>query len=260
MIGATTELPSVFNTDAENEQIEQGHSGVSSVKLIQQALKSKNYDPGTIDGFWGPNTCRAILDFQRAKFGTAKGKYLDYDTFVALGFDIQQADRYASQYGTVCGGITEPPSDYGPGSAPDVSQNDIKKIQAALKRNGYSLALDGIWGVDTCTALFDLQKKNSKTDSNLLLASTFRALGFDTATAQTYAQSFGQVCGPWWSPEAYVGIDPADEVIPVKDNKIPDPGIIPPEPQKASVPIIVAVGLGLGVLGAILFGKKKGRR
>lgn len=261
VLGAVTELPSVFNTDEENEQIEQGHSGVSEVKSIQQALKTRHYDPGTIDGFWGPNTCAAMLAFQKAKFGTAKNKYLDYDTFVALGFDVQQADYFTSKYATVCGGLTEPPSDYGPGTPAVVSENDVKKIQNALIIKGYSLKQDGVWGPNTCTALYDLQKKTTKTNSSLLLSSTFKALGFDGTTAMQYAQSFGQVCGPYWSPDVYKDLTPPDAVKPPKIE--PDPGVVPPAaPAKAGVGVWLALGMAAAVGGAILFGKKgsKSRR
>lgn len=260
VLGATTELPSVFNTDEENVQIEQGHTGVWEVKKIQEALKTRHFDPGPIDGFWGPKTCRAMLDFQRSKFGTAKQKFLDYDTFLALGFGVQQADHYASQYGTVCGGVTEPPSDYGPGTPPVVSENDVKKIQAALRVKGYPLKIDGVWGPVTCESLFALQQETSKTNSSLLLASTFKALGFDGTTAMQYAQSFGQVCGPYWSPEDYVNIDPGD--LPKKpEPEVTPEDVAPVEPVKAGFGLWLVIGMAAAVGGAVLFGdKNKGRR
>lgn len=259
VLGAATELPSVFNTDEENAQIEQGHTGVWEVKKIQEALKQRHFDPGPIDGFWGPKTCRAMLDFQRSKFGTAKQKFLDYDTFLALGFGVQQADHYASKYGTVCGGTTEPPSDYGPGTPPVVSENDVKKIQTALRAKGYPLKIDGVWGPATCDALYELQTKESKTSSSLLLASTFKALGFDGTTSMQYAQSFGQVCGPYWSPEVYVDVDPKDKVKPGTPKPEPQPE--PVVPTKAGFPLWLGLGFAAAVGGAILFGdKKKGKR
>ena len=33
---------------------------------IQQTLKQQGFDPGTIDGQFGPNTKKAVIAFQRA--------------------------------------------------------------------------------------------------------------------------------------------------------------------------------------------------
>lgn len=37
-----------------------------AVRTIQQALKDKGFDPGTVDGVWGRNTIAAVIRFQTA--------------------------------------------------------------------------------------------------------------------------------------------------------------------------------------------------
>lgn len=44
------------------------------VKQVQQALQRAGYDPGSIDGKWGPKTEQAVKEFQSAKGLTADGK------------------------------------------------------------------------------------------------------------------------------------------------------------------------------------------
>jgi peptidoglycan hydrolase-like protein with peptidoglycan-binding domain len=39
----------------------------SQVRMVQQKLESLGFDPGPIDGKWGPRTRLALKDFQRVK-------------------------------------------------------------------------------------------------------------------------------------------------------------------------------------------------
>lgn len=261
VLGAVTDVPSIFNEEVENEQIEGGHTGVSEVREIQQALKTRHYDPGPIDGFWGPKTCAAMLRFQKAKFGSAKQKFLDYDTFLALGFDVQRADHYASRYGLVCGGTVEPPSAYGPGTEPVVSVADVKKIQRAINNKvSAGIKVDGVWGPKTCQALFAVQKKATGSNSNLLLAGTFKSLGFDSTKSMLYAQSFGQVCGPWWRAEEYIEVTPKKPTGGGGGGTTPTEPESTPEPVKAGFGTWLAVGLGLTIIGTALFGEKQSKK
>lgn len=45
--------------------LRQGDSG-NAVRMLQQGLKSKNFDPGTIDGIFGPRTKAAVIRLQAA--------------------------------------------------------------------------------------------------------------------------------------------------------------------------------------------------
>jgi len=57
----------------------------AEVKNAQQALKDKGFDPGPIDGVWGPRTTAAARNFQKAenitvsgRLGVIAGQYLFY--------------------------------------------------------------------------------------------------------------------------------------------------------------------------------------
>ena len=56
------------------------------VRSVQQALKQKGYDAGSIDGHVGPSTEKALRDFQQAQ-GLPQSGSLDAQTLSALGVD-----------------------------------------------------------------------------------------------------------------------------------------------------------------------------
>lgn len=64
-----------------------------SVAQAQRKLKEKGYDPGKIDGLYGPNTGKAVLAFQAASGLPQTGK-LDTMTMAAL-FDVPKAQAKA---------------------------------------------------------------------------------------------------------------------------------------------------------------------
>ena len=54
-----------------------------AVRLAQQKLKEKGFDPGPADGFWGPRTASAVGEFQRKENMTVT-KRLDRETRTKL--------------------------------------------------------------------------------------------------------------------------------------------------------------------------------
>jgi len=56
------------------------------VRAVQQALKDKGHDPGTIDGVMGPKTRSALRDFQK-KEGIKDTGRLDQETMSKLGVE-----------------------------------------------------------------------------------------------------------------------------------------------------------------------------
>lgn len=58
----------------------------ASVREAQRELAQRGYDPGAVDGVWGPQTSRAALAFQRANNIEATGR-LDARTMQALNVD-----------------------------------------------------------------------------------------------------------------------------------------------------------------------------
>jgi hypothetical protein len=66
-------------------------------KEVQEALKSKGFDPGTADGVIGPKTNQAIRDFQKANNLQVTGR-LDEKTTSALG--VAASDMGGSRSGS----------------------------------------------------------------------------------------------------------------------------------------------------------------
>jgi peptidoglycan hydrolase-like protein with peptidoglycan-binding domain len=60
-----------------------GGSDQSTVRQVQEQLKSAGFDPGPIDGQMGPQTQKALRDYQKSKGMKATGQ-LDQDTEQAL--------------------------------------------------------------------------------------------------------------------------------------------------------------------------------
>ncbi len=56
----------------------------NTVKQVQQALSSRGYDPGTMDGKWSSKTESALKDFQTSQGLQANGQ-LDQLTLASLG-------------------------------------------------------------------------------------------------------------------------------------------------------------------------------
>ena len=73
------------NVAMETPKSSMGSSSADSsqVKQVQQALKDKGQDPGSIDGKMGPKTTAALQSFQQAQGISGSG--LDQQTLTALG-------------------------------------------------------------------------------------------------------------------------------------------------------------------------------
>ena len=56
----------------------------NTVKQVQQALSTRGYDPGTMDGKWSSKTESAVKDFQKSEGLQANGQ-LDQQTLASLG-------------------------------------------------------------------------------------------------------------------------------------------------------------------------------
>jgi Putative peptidoglycan binding domain/BON domain len=66
--------------------------GQAHVRTAQQKLKDKGYDPGPIDGIWGPRTAAAVSDFQRKENLTVTSR-LDAATLGKLDVGVGGATR-----------------------------------------------------------------------------------------------------------------------------------------------------------------------
>jgi hyperosmotically inducible periplasmic protein len=66
--------------------------GQAHVRAAQEKLKDKGYDPGPIDGIWGPRTAAAVSDFQRKESLTVTSR-LDPETLGKLEVGVGGATR-----------------------------------------------------------------------------------------------------------------------------------------------------------------------
>ena len=64
----------------------------TKVKEVQEALDSRGYAVGQIDGFWGHKTSSALKDFQSSQGIEATGR-VNTETFNALGIQVDQKTR-----------------------------------------------------------------------------------------------------------------------------------------------------------------------
>lgn len=72
-----------------------GGQNRDQVMAVQQALKDKGHDPGTIDGVMGPKTQAALRDFQKKEGLKASGR-LDQETMAKLGVEMKTGAAGAS--------------------------------------------------------------------------------------------------------------------------------------------------------------------
>lgn len=204
---------------------------IAQVKRIQEALKRASYNPGTIDGKWGPKTCAAMTSFQQAKFGTAKKNWLDMETWALLGFGSSDCKLFEDAYGTSCGG-NPPPGWTGAGSGMGdllVTSADIQKIQYAL-----GVLTTGQFDKTTCEALYKKQSALGITGSGLS-KKLFETLGFTTTEAQKLATQIGQSCWSYYKvTSSGTTVDPKPDVV-VVPKPDPKPVVPSPEPAKASM-------------------------
>jgi len=64
----------------------------AKVKEVQEALDSRGYAVGAVDGLWGPKTSGALRDFQSSQGIEATGR-TNTETFNALGIQIDKQTR-----------------------------------------------------------------------------------------------------------------------------------------------------------------------
>lgn len=103
-----------------------GRYGSGTVHDAQQALQQRGFNPGPIDGRWGPQTANAVEDFQRANNMQVTGR-LDSQVLQALNVNQSgstqtgSSDRNRAYMG---GGMVGTPSDTGtPSTGPGGTSN-----------------------------------------------------------------------------------------------------------------------------------------
>jgi len=143
------------------------------VLAVQQALASRGFSPGPLDGIYGPLTAAAVRAFQAANCLPVTGITCG-QTYVLLG--------------VTC--LTVPPCPSVPGacrvlvtSNPFMSGTDVLAVQQALLSQGFSPgALDGIYGPLTATAVRNFQMSRGILVTGVVCDGLYSTLGITCAS------------------------------------------------------------------------------
>jgi len=212
---------------------------IADVKKIQSALAERGYEPGTIDGKWGPNTCGAAYRFKIERL-KSYGQNLDWNFFSQLGFAGQTGTDYANKFGNACNAYY---SQY-----VQERSSDVQAIQQALIANGYTLTATGKWDQLTCKALIRFMENTfGSSKKGMADREVFVALGFDSLTAQTFESLYSQKC------QNYIGGD-SDIVDPTPKKEVPAEVVVPAVvPKKAGFNVFLGLGMAaVAVVGVYL--------
>ena len=139
-----------------------GTSG-SDVKQLQDNLHTLGYSVGSIDGIFGRNTKKAVLNFQKDHSLSADG-IVGPNTFASLekklgnkGSNPSSSFDRLLKYGT--------------------RGSDVKKLQSTLNSLGYHAgSADGIFGRNTKKAVLNFQKDHSLSADGIVGPNTFASL------------------------------------------------------------------------------------
>ncbi|MEW9122747.1 MAG: spore cortex-lytic enzyme [Thermotaleaceae bacterium] len=137
----------------------------NDVREVQQKLRNWGYYRGSVDGIFGQQTYRAVVDFQR-KNGLKADGIVGAQTKRALGITT--------------------PTPAARGGTAQVNET-VRIAQQKLKQwSYYKGAVDGIYGNLTGQAIRDFQRKNGLTVDGVIGPQTRRALGMPTGAQTAY--------------------------------------------------------------------------
>jgi Putative peptidoglycan-binding domain-containing protein len=139
--------------------LREGSTG-AAVRDLQTRLRGAGFNPGKIDGTFGPNTKSAVLAFQRSANLVQDG-IVGNKTWTALGAHCHQHPVHHCP--TLVQGNTGPA---------------VVKLQGLLKTKGYYTGnLDGIFGPHTRAAVVAFQSSANLVQDGIVGIKTWSALG-----------------------------------------------------------------------------------
>jgi peptidoglycan hydrolase-like protein with peptidoglycan-binding domain/DNA invertase Pin-like site-specific DNA recombinase len=216
-------------------------SGAPPVRAVQRTLRSLGWQPGPVDGLYGPRTQAAVTRFQSASGLTADG---------VVGPGTRQALNNAQRE----------PLRRGAGFAQPGGSSQVRELQADLRREGLSPGpVDGLFGPRTQAAVERLQRANGVPVSGAATADTRRVLATGDQPAgdeggERASNEPGASDEPGASePAPGATPDIADEPVPVAAETGDDSGGV-------GVPVAIAIGLAAllaGLLGGTLLGRRE---
>ena len=140
--------------------LQMGSTGASVVNL-QELLIAHGFNPGKVDGIFGPKTQAAVLAFQGSR-GLVQDGIVGIKTWTALGVNC----------------MTPPPSQPCPTLQMGSTGASVVKLQGLLTANGFSPGkIDGIFGPKTQAAVIAFQKSRNLVPDGIVGIKTWTALG-----------------------------------------------------------------------------------
>lgn len=85
--------PASTQEQIQNQNLAQNQN---LVRQVQQKLKDEGYTVGNVDGKWGPQTQKALKQYQQAQ-GLAASGNIDTHTLAALGFSSSEIAAFEQQ-------------------------------------------------------------------------------------------------------------------------------------------------------------------
>lgn len=174
-----------------NNYMDENHAGYlteTDVKNIQEALLSRGYNAGRVDGNLGAQTTAAVRAFQRDNNLTADGQ-IHQSTIDRLGIQLSAyehnnegtMDRTANQSEIPHYILIEPAAgDARNGGSYDLERNDIRGIQRALMNEGYNPGpADGVWGSRTERAFISFKRDNGLGTDDRITETALNELGIE---------------------------------------------------------------------------------
>jgi peptidoglycan hydrolase-like protein with peptidoglycan-binding domain/DNA invertase Pin-like site-specific DNA recombinase len=129
-------------------------NGAAAVRDVQRALRRLGWQPGPVDGLYGPRTKAAVIRYQTAAGLAADG---------VVGAGTRQALTNA----------LDEPLRRGAGFAQPGGSPQVRSLQANLKKRGLDPGpVDGKFGPRTQAAVAQLQRRNGVPDSGAVTAGT----------------------------------------------------------------------------------------
>ncbi len=152
------------STSSSQPVLRQGARG-SAVTTLQQRLKAAGFNPGTIDGQFGPKTLAAVKAFQRAK-GLVQDGIVGPKTWAKLN--------------------APPPGGSGPVLRQGARGTPVTQLQKRLNQLGFNVGTaDGVFGPKTLAAVKAFQKSRGLAQDGVVGPKTWTKLGIHASGTVT---------------------------------------------------------------------------
>ncbi|HJT86358.1 MAG TPA: peptidoglycan-binding domain-containing protein [Bryobacteraceae bacterium] len=176
-----------------NSVQQQGRNfSTSMIRHAQRELKDQGYYRGRVDGIMGPETHRAIREYQRSENLAETGR-LNRATASSLG--LSNEGQYGQQYNAEnnqarqerngeAGRSAEEPQTTQGNSSPEaqLSSDVVRSAQQQLRQDGfYNGPVDGMMNQGTRAAIRQYQKQNNLPETGRLTRGTAQSLGINTS-------------------------------------------------------------------------------